>query len=73
MDYRANEHRYDTMLYRRTGNSGLKLPAISLGIWHNFGGLQPYEACRDILCGAFDHGVTHIDAANNYGPPPGSA
>ncbi len=73
MDYRADEHRYDTMLYRRTGNSGLKLPAISLGIWHNFGAGASYETCRDILCGAFDHGVTHIDAANNYGPPPGSA
>ncbi len=73
MDYHANEHRYDTMLYRRTGNSGLKLPAISLGIWHNFGAAQSDAACRDLLCGAFDHGVTHIDAANNYGPPPGSA
>ena len=73
MDYRADEHRYDAMLYRRVGNSGLKLPAISLGIWHNFGGAAGYEGCRDILCGAFDHGVTHFDAANNYGPPPGSA
>ncbi len=73
MDYRANEHRYDAMLYRRTGNSGLKLPAVSLGIWHNFGGAASYEDCRDILCGAFDHGITHFDAANNYGPPPGSA
>ena len=73
MDYRADERRYDAMLYRRTGNSGLKLPAISLGIWHNFGADASYEACRDILCGAFDHGVTHFDAANNYGPPPGSA
>ncbi len=73
MDYRADESRYDAMLYRRAGNSGLKLPAISLGIWHNFGADASYEACRDILCGAFDHGVTHFDAANNYGPPPGSA
>ncbi len=73
MDYRADQHRYETMLYRRTGNSGLKLPAISLGIWHNFGGDASYETCRDILCGAFDHGITHFDAANNYGPPPGSA
>ncbi len=73
MDYRADEHRYDAMLYRRVGNSGLKLPAISLGIWHNFGGAASYDGCRDLLCGAFDYGITHFDAANNYGPPPGSA
>ncbi len=61
------------MQYRRCGESGLKLPAISLGLWHNFGGDRPYEASRAILRHAFDMGVTHIDLANNYGPPYGSA
>src|SRR5919197_995593 len=61
------------MLYRRCGASGLKLPSISLGVWHNFGGDRPYETSRAILRRAFDRGVTHIDLANNYGPPYGSA
>jgi L-glyceraldehyde 3-phosphate reductase len=65
--------RYATMPYRRCGRSGLKLPAISFGFWHNFGGAADHEACRKILWTAFDHGITHFDLANNYGPPPGSA
>jgi L-glyceraldehyde 3-phosphate reductase len=71
--YVAAPDRYDPMLYRRCGASGLKLPAISLGLWHNFGGDRPYETSRAILRRAFDRGVTHIDLANNYGPPYGSA
>ena len=73
MVYQAAEERYDTMKYRRTGRSGLLLPAISLGIWWNFGGVDKIENCRAMLRKAFDLGVTHIDIANNYGPPPGSA
>jgi L-glyceraldehyde 3-phosphate reductase len=73
MPYTAADNRYDSMQYRRTGRSGLKLPAISLGLWHNFGGDRPYETSRAILRHAFDRGVTHIDLANNYGPPYGSA
>ncbi|MBL7818381.1 MAG: L-glyceraldehyde 3-phosphate reductase [Saprospiraceae bacterium] len=73
MSYLANPTRYDSMEYRRCGRSGLKLPAISLGLWHNFGGVDVFENYRDILCTAFDKGVTHFDLANNYGPPPGSA
>lgn len=73
MPYSANDHRYDSMPYRRVGRSGLKLPAISLGIWQNFGSVNRFDVCRDILLTAFDHGITHIDAANNYGPVPGSA
>lgn len=65
--------RYDRMPYRRTGRSGLDLPAISLGLWHNFGDDVPMERQRDILRTAFDHGITHFDLANNYGPPYGSA
>ena len=65
--------RYDSMTYRRCGRSGLKLPAISLGLWHNFGHDRPYERQRDICRRAFDRGVTHFDLANNYGPPYGSA
>jgi len=65
--------RYDSMTYRRAGRSGLKLPAISLGLWHNFGDARPWERQRDIVRRAFDLGVTHFDLANNYGPPPGSA
>ncbi|HEY3545014.1 MAG TPA: aldo/keto reductase [Propionicimonas sp.] len=65
--------RYDTMTYRRTGRSGLDLPALSLGLWHNFGHTKSYGTQRDILLRAFDLGITHIDLANNYGPPPGSA
>jgi L-glyceraldehyde 3-phosphate reductase len=61
------------MKYNRCGNSGLKLPAISLGLWHNFGGVDTYTNSRDMILKAFDLGVTHIDIANNYGPPPGSA
>ncbi|TNC29618.1 L-glyceraldehyde 3-phosphate reductase [Amycolatopsis alkalitolerans] len=71
--YRADEHRYEEMTYRRTGRSGLKLPAISLGLWHNFGDDRPLETQRAILRRAFDLGVTHFDLANNYGPPYGSA
>jgi len=73
MIYTANEHRYESMKYNRTGNSGLLLPAISLGLWHNFGGVDTYENGRAILRKAFDLGITHFDLANNYGPPPGSA
>ena len=71
--YSAAPGRYETMTYRRTGRSGLKLPAISLGLWHNFGDARPIERQRDITRRAFDLGVTHFDLANNYGPPPGSA
>jgi L-glyceraldehyde 3-phosphate reductase len=71
--YAAAPDRYDRMQYRRCGQSGLQLPAISLGLWHNFGGDRPLESARAILRRAFDLGVTHIDLANNYGPPYGSA
>ncbi|WP_308190192.1 L-glyceraldehyde 3-phosphate reductase [Amycolatopsis sp. GM8] len=71
--YLARTNRYDGMAYRRTGRSGLKLPAISLGLWHNFGDDRPLETQRAILRRAFDLGVTHFDLANNYGPPYGSA
>ncbi len=71
--YRAADIRYDRMEYRRSGRSGLKLPAISLGLWHNFGDDRALETQRAILRRAFDLGVTHFDLANNYGPPPGSA
>jgi L-glyceraldehyde 3-phosphate reductase len=71
--YSPADDRYDTMTYRRTGRSGLKLPAISLGLWQNFGEGRPWERQRDIVRRAFDLGVTHFDLANNYGPPPGSA
>ncbi|WP_329197891.1 MULTISPECIES: L-glyceraldehyde 3-phosphate reductase [unclassified Streptomyces] len=71
--YRAEPSRYDSMEYRRTGRSGLKLPAVSLGLWHNFGDDKSLESQRSILRRAFDLGVTHFDLANNYGPPPGSA
>ncbi len=73
MPYDAAPTRYDSMVYNRTGRSGLKLPAISLGWWYNFGGLDPLENGRAIARRAFDLGVTHFDLANNYGPPPGSA
>ncbi|MGZ4509620.1 MAG: L-glyceraldehyde 3-phosphate reductase, partial [Blastococcus sp.] len=73
MGYRAAENRYDSMTYRRTGRSGLDLPAVSLGLWHNFGDDVPFERQREILRRAFDLGVTHFDLANNYGPPYGSA
>ncbi len=71
--YAAAPTRYETMPYRRCGRSGLKLPAISLGLWQNFGGDDVFETGRDMLRYAFDHGVTHFDLANNYGPPYGSA
>ena len=71
--YIANEQRYDTMQYHRCGNSGLRLPAISLGLWHNFGGVDAFENSRALVRRAFDLGITHFDLANNYGPPPGSA
>ena len=71
--YRPAEDRYSTMPYRRCGRSGLDLPAISLGLWHNFGGAAAFDTQRDILRRAFDLGVTHFDLANNYGPPYGSA
>ncbi|MFF3854125.1 L-glyceraldehyde 3-phosphate reductase [Micromonospora sp. NPDC002575] len=73
MTYLASDERYQTMTYRRSGRSGLRLPAVSLGLWHNFGPDRPYERQRDIVRRAFDLGVTHFDLANNYGPPPGSA
>ncbi|MBQ1082840.1 MULTISPECIES: L-glyceraldehyde 3-phosphate reductase [unclassified Nocardiopsis] len=73
MTYVAAPTRYDTMPYRRCGRSGLRLPALSLGLWHNFGGDRGLETQRDILLRAFDLGVVHFDLANNYGPPPGSA
>ncbi len=73
MPYVAAENRYELMTYKRVGRSGLKLPAISLGWWYNFGGLDVFENGRAIARRAFDLGVTHFDLANNYGPPPGSA
>src|SRR5471032_2937414 len=73
MPYSAAADRYHHMLYRRSGRSGLQLPAITLGLWHNFGGDRPLETSRAILRRAFDLGVTHFDLANNYGPPYGSA
>lgn len=71
--YLASEKRYEAMLYRRCGKSGLKLPAISLGIWHNFGGVDSFENIKKLIFKAFDLGITHFDTANNYGPPTGSA
>lgn len=73
MTYVAAADRYEKMPYRRCGNSGLKLPAVSLGLWHNFGHDFPHQTKREICHAAFDHGITHFDLANNYGPPPGSA
>jgi L-glyceraldehyde 3-phosphate reductase len=73
MPYIAADSRYSTMSYRRCGDSGLMLPAVSLGFWHNFGGATPYENIRAMARAAFDLGITHFDLANNYGPPPGSA
>jgi L-glyceraldehyde 3-phosphate reductase len=73
MPYLADENRYEKMEYNYTGNSGLKLPAISLGLWHNFGGVDTLENARKMLRKAFDLGITHFDLANNYGPPAGSA
>jgi L-glyceraldehyde 3-phosphate reductase len=71
--YRPAEDRYDSMAYNRCGRSGLRLPAISLGLWHNFGGVDREEEARAMIRHAFDLGITHFDLANNYGPPPGSA
>lgn len=73
MTYIPKESRYDEMVYNRCGKWGLKLPAVSLGLWHNFGGIDIFENGRAILHRAFDLGITHFDLANNYGPPPGSA
>lgn len=73
MPYLADENRYQKMKYNYSGNSGLKLPAISLGLWHNFGGIDTLENARQMLRKAFDLGITHFDLANNYGPPAGSA
>src|SRR5215207_4147529 len=73
MTFVAIPERYDRMLYNRVGRSGLKLPALSLGLWHNFGHERPLDTQRAIVRRAFDLGITHFDLANNYGPPPGSA
>jgi L-glyceraldehyde 3-phosphate reductase len=73
MAYLPSETRYASMIYNRCGRSGLKLPAISLGLWHNFGGVDVYENARSMVLHAYDLGITHFDLANNYGPPPGSA
>ncbi|NDI35161.1 L-glyceraldehyde 3-phosphate reductase [Chengkuizengella sediminis] len=73
MTYIASNNRYSEMKYNFCGRSGLKLPVISLGLWHNFGGVDTYENSKSILLSAFDLGITHFDLANNYGPPPGSA
>jgi L-glyceraldehyde 3-phosphate reductase len=72
-DYIPNPARYDGMMYRRSGRSGIQLPAISLGLWHNFGGVDPFDEAQAMIRHAFDLGITHFDLANNYGPPPGSA
>jgi L-glyceraldehyde 3-phosphate reductase len=73
MEYQADLNRYQTMQYRRSGRSGLKLPAVTLGLWHNFGELTPLDVQRSLVRTAFDLGITHIDIANNYGPPYGAA
>ena len=73
MSYTAKKQRYDTMEYRRCGESGLKLPAMSVGLWHNFGYESNYENAKNIILTSFDAGITHFDLANNYGPPAGSA
>ena len=71
--YKANDDRYESMAYRRCGRSGIQLPAVSLGLWHNFGGVDRLEKQKEMLFRAFDLGITHFDLANNYGPPAGSA
>ena len=71
--YHPSDHRYDTMQYNRCGRSGIRLPIVSLGFWHNFGGVDNLDSARSIMRNAFDLGITHFDLANNYGPPPGSA
>ncbi len=73
MSYTANYNRYNNMKYNKCGESGLKLPAVSLGLWHNFGTNDPYQNMKDMCFTAFDNGITHFDIANNYGPVPGSA
>jgi L-glyceraldehyde 3-phosphate reductase len=73
INYQPASTRYDQMLYNRSGRSGLKLPALSLGLWHNFGDIDNFEMAEKIILKAFDQGITHFDLANNYGPPPGSA
>ena len=73
MAYEPSASRYGEMLYNRCGRSGLKLPAISLGLWHSFGEAQDLQSCRNLVAAAFDLGITHLDLANNYGPPPGAA
>ena len=73
MKYHADEERYNRMKYHRCGKSGLKLPAVSLGLWHNFGTMDDFETMRQMCFTAFDLGITHFDLANNYGPLPGSA
>ena len=71
--YTANEKRYEKMKYNKVGTSGLKLPAVSLGLWHNFGDTDKYSTMEEMCFTAFDNGITHFDLANNYGPKPGSA
>jgi L-glyceraldehyde 3-phosphate reductase len=73
MPHHADDQRYQRLPYKRCGHSGLKLPLISLGLWHNFAGVDAHETARQMLCRSFDLGITHFDLANNYGPPPGSA
>jgi L-glyceraldehyde 3-phosphate reductase len=73
MNYKANDSRYEAAIFRRSGSSGLKLPAVSLGLWHNFGDDVSFESAQMMCRRAFDLGITHFDLANNYGPPPGSA
>ncbi|MCF7885866.1 MAG: aldo/keto reductase [Candidatus Marinimicrobia bacterium] len=73
MNYKAEQSRYESMQYNQVGRSGLKLPAISLGLWHNFGDVTNFQTAKKIIFRAFDLGITHFDLANNYGPPPGSA
>ncbi|MBC3766199.1 aldo/keto reductase [Neptunicella marina] len=73
MTYQAASDRYNDMVYKRCGNSGLLLPFVSLGLWHNFGDIAPFDVAKDMIFRAFDLGITHFDLANNYGPPPGTA
>ena len=73
MNYTPSADRYNKMLYNRCGKSGIQLPAISLGLWHNFGSVDDFETARSIIRRAFDRGITHFDLANNYGPAPGTA
>ncbi len=71
--YTASEKRYEAIAYHRCGDSGLMLPPFSLGLWHNFGDITPFQTMKELCCTAFDHGITHFDLANNYGPPAGAA